>query len=294
MKKTKANTAPSTTARGQRAPKGVLRRLLRTLFEFYPVLLPVTLICILVNAIVSSVPAIFMQNIIAIVDKSYKTGDWASVSGEILGAVGILIVMYIISLIAGFAYTQLMAIITQGSLKKMREKMFSHMQDLPIKYFDTNGHGDIMSYYTNDVDTLRQMISQSLPQMLISGVTLLTVFCIMMYYSAILGLVVVVGVICMVFSARYVTSHSSKYFLRQQVFFISKDSSRVPQKLVCDERVPRFGWMRAIPDPIRRLPSCHRLVKYSLQRYEYSLKLIRKLPNNPLLAPYHPLPHGRR
>ena len=74
MKKTKANTAPSTTARGQRAPKGVLRRLLRTLFEFYPVLLPVTLICILVNAIVSSVPAIFMQNIIAIVDKSYKTG----------------------------------------------------------------------------------------------------------------------------------------------------------------------------------------------------------------------------
>ena len=138
MKKTKANTAPSTTARGQRAPKGVLRRLLRTWFEFYPVLLPVTLICILVNAIVSSVPAIFMQNIIAIVDKSYKTGDWASVSGEILGAVGILIVMYIISLIAGFAYTQLMAIITQGSLKKMREKMFSHMQDLPIKYFDTN------------------------------------------------------------------------------------------------------------------------------------------------------------
>ena len=62
-------------------------------------------------------------------------------------------------------YTQMMAIITQGSLKKLREKMFSHMQDLPIKYFDTNGHGDIMSYYTNDVDTLRQLISQSLPQM---------------------------------------------------------------------------------------------------------------------------------
>ena len=90
-----------------------------------------------------------------------------------------------------------MAIITQGSLKKLREKMFDHMQDLPIRYFDTNGHGDIMSYYTNDVDTLRQMISQSLPQMLISGVTLLTVFCIMMYYSVILGLIVVPGVVCM-------------------------------------------------------------------------------------------------
>lgn len=219
MAKNKTNTAaaPATTARGQRAPKGVLHRLLRTLFEFYPVLLPVALVCILVNAIVSSIPAVFMQNIIAIVDSTYKTGDWSSVSGQILGMVGILVVLYLISLLAGYAYTQLMAVITQGSLKKMREKMFSHMQDLPIKYFDTHGHGDIMSYYTNDVDTLRQMISQSLPQMLISGVTLLTVFGIMMYYSVILGLVVVVGVICMVFSARYVTNRSSKYFLRQQV-----------------------------------------------------------------------------
>ena len=217
MAKNKTNSTPATTARGQRAPKGVLRRLLRTLFEFYPVLLPVALVCILVNAIVSAIPAVFMQNIIAIVDASYKTGDWASVSGQILGMVGILIVLYVISLLAGYAYTQLMAVITQGSLKKMREKMFSHMQDLPIRYFDTHGHGDIMSYYTNDVDTLRQMISQSLPQMLISGVTLLTVFGIMMYYSMILGLVVIAGVVCMVFSARYVTRRSSKYFLRQQV-----------------------------------------------------------------------------
>ena len=217
MAKNKTNTAPSTTPRGQRAPKGVLWRLLKTLFEFYPVLLPITLVCILINAIVSSVPSVFMQNIIALVDSSYKSGDWSSVSGQILTFVGILITMYIISLIAGFCYTQLMAIITQGSLKKLREKMFDHMEDLPIRYFDTNGHGDIMSYYTNDVDTLRQMISQSLPQMLISSVTLLTVFCIMMYYSMILGLIVVAGIVCMTFAARYVTSHSSKYFLRQQV-----------------------------------------------------------------------------
>ena len=217
MAKNKTNTAPTSTARGQRAPKGVLRRLLRTLFEFYPVLLPITLVCILINAVVSSVPSVFMQNIIAIVDDSYKTGDWSSVSGKILGFVGILIIMYVISLIAGLLYTQLMAIITQGSLKKLREKMFSHMQNLPIMYFDTHGRGDIMSYYTNDVDTLRQMISQSLPQMLISGVTLLTVFCIMMYYSMILGLIVVAGIICMAFLARYVTNRSSKYFLRQQI-----------------------------------------------------------------------------
>ncbi len=212
-----SSAAPAAPARGQRAPKGVLRRLLRTLFEFYPVLLPITLVCILINAIVSAAPAVFLQNVIAVVDESYKSGDWASVSGRIITYVIILVGMYIISLIAGTFYTQMMAIITQGSLKKLREKMFSHMQDLPIRYFDTKGHGDIMSYYTNDVDTLRQMISQSLPQMLISGVTLLTVFCIMMYYSMILGLVVVAGVICMVVAARAVTRRSSKYFLRQQI-----------------------------------------------------------------------------
>ena len=217
MAKNKTGTAPTTTARGQRAPKGILRRLLRTLFEFYPVLLPITLVCILINAIVSAAPSIFMQNVIALVDESYQSGDWASVSGRILTYVAILVIMYVISLIAGAFYTQMMAIITQGSLKKLREKMFSHMQDLPIKYFDTNGHGDIMSYYTNDIDTLRQLISQSLPQMTISGITLLVVFCIMMYYSIILALLVVAGIICMTIAARAITSRSSKYFLRQQV-----------------------------------------------------------------------------
>ena len=217
MAQNKTNTTPSTTARGQRAPKGVLRRLLRTLFEFYPVLLPITMVCILINAVVSAAPAIFMQNIIAVVDDSYKSGDWAAVSGKILSFVAILVTMYIVSLIAGAFYTQMMAIITQGSLRKLREKMFSHMQDLPLRYFDTNGHGDIMSYYTNDVDTLRQMISQSLPQMTISAVQLLTIFCIMMYYSITLGVIVVLGVVLMVFAAKAITARSSKYFLRQQI-----------------------------------------------------------------------------
>ena len=215
------NAAPSatrtTTNRGRRAPKGVLRRLLKTLFEFYPVLLPVTLVCILINALVSSMPAVFLQKVIAMVDESYKSGDWSAVSGKILGLVGILVAMYVVSLIAGAFYTQMMAIITQGSLKKLREKMFNHMQDLPIRYFDTNGHGDIMSYYTNDVDTLRQLISQSLPNILISAITLFVVFCIMIYYSVFLALVVVIGVVCMVFAARAITKRSSTYFLRQQI-----------------------------------------------------------------------------
>ena len=209
--------ANNTTGRGKRAPKGVMGRLIRTLFSFYPVLMPVTLACILINAIVSSMPSVFMQNVIAVVEDTYQAGDWAAASGRILTLLGILITMYVISLIAGIFYTQFMAIITQGTLAKLREKMFDHMQDLPIRYFDTHNHGDIMSFYTNDIDTLRQLISQSLPQLTISCVTLISVFCIMMYYSIWLALVVTCGVIIMFFTARYVSGHSSRYFLQQQV-----------------------------------------------------------------------------
>ena len=207
----------TTTGRGQRAPKGVMRRLIRTIFEFYPLLLPITMGCILINAIVSSAPSIFMQNAISIVEDHFQTGDWASASGRIIRLVTILLIMYAVSLIANICYTQLMAIITQGTLAKMRKKMFEHMQDLPIRYFDTHSHGDIMSYYTNDIDTLRQMISQSLPQMTISAVTLFSVFCIMMYYSIWLALVVVSGVMIMLMVTRYVSGHSSSLFLRQQI-----------------------------------------------------------------------------
>ena len=203
--------------RGRRAPKGVLGRLIRTVFEFYPVLLPVTLVCILINAIVSSIPAVFMQNVIAVVEDTYQGGDWAAASGRIVKLLTVLLVLYGISLLAGVLYTQLMAVITQGTLAKLREKMFSHMQDLPIRYFDTHSHGDIMSFYTNDIDTLRQMISQSLPQTMISAVTLLSVFGIMMYYSVWLALVVVLGVVIMTYVARYVSGHSSRFFLKQQM-----------------------------------------------------------------------------
>ena len=97
-----------------------------------------------------------------------------------------------------------MAIITQGSLAKMREKMFNGMQDLPIKYFDTLNHGDVMSYYTNDIDTLRQLISQCIPQLLISVVTIVTVLSIMLYYSIWMTLVVLAGVVCMVLVTKKV------------------------------------------------------------------------------------------
>ena len=200
-----------------KAKKGTLKRLFKMLFEFYPVLLPMVLVCVVLNAMISSIPAVFQQNIIAIVEQSWQTKDWSSASGPILKYVSLLIVFYVLSLAAGYAFAYGMAIVTQGSLKKLRVKMFNGMQDLPIKYFDTHNHGDIMSYYTNDIDTLRQLISQSIPQLIISCVSVLTVFCIMMYYSVWLLLVVLAGVVLMGVVTKKVGSSSAKYFLHQQM-----------------------------------------------------------------------------
>ena len=194
----------------------ILVRLIKMLFSFYPVMLPMALACILFNAIISSIPSIFMQNVISLVEQSWQAGDWAAVGGQILRFVLILVVLYVLSLAAGTVFNQLMAIITQGSLAKMREKMFNGMQDLPIKYFDTHNHGDVMSYYTNDIDTLRQMISQSIPQLIISTVTVLTVLAIMLYFSVWMTLVVLVGVFFMVLVTKKVGGRSSKYFIRMQ------------------------------------------------------------------------------
>lgn len=200
-----------------RAKKGTLGRLIKTLFEFYPVKMPIVLFCIIFSAVVSSIPAIFMQNVIAIVETSWKSGDWDAVSGKVFYYVGLLLVFYILSILSAITYTQMMAGITQGFLKKLRVKMFNGMQNLPVRYFDTHNHGDIMSYYTNDIDTLRQMVSQSIPQLLISSITVLTVFSIMLYFSVWMTIVVVCGVILMFFVTKKVGGNSAKYFVRQQV-----------------------------------------------------------------------------
>ena len=195
--------------------KGLLIRLIKLIFSFYPVLMPVMLILIIFNSVVRSIPSIFMQNVIQIIEES-RTSTWESATSRILGFVGILVIFYVLSLIADFTFTQMMAVITQGTLKKLREKMFANMQKLPIKYFDTNDHGDIMSHYTNDIDTLRQMVSQSLPQMLMSATSVLSLFCIMIYFSVPLTAVVVVGVILMTVFIRKIGGGSSRYFVRQQ------------------------------------------------------------------------------
>lgn len=196
--------------------KNTFTRLIKTLFEFYPVLLPIIIALILFNSVVSSIPSVFMQNIIAVIEKYWRTKDWLHAKPEVLSFVTVLLILYILSLIASFTYNRLMAVVTQGSLMKFREKMFARMESLPIRYFDTNAHGDIMSIYTNDTDTLRQLISQSLPALMQTSIVLLTVFCIMIYYSFWLTGVVLIGCVIMFFITNNFGSKSSRFFIKQQ------------------------------------------------------------------------------
>lgn len=196
--------------------KNTFIRLIKTLFEFYPVLLPIIIALILFNSVVSSIPSVFMQNIIAVIEKYWRTEDWLHAKPEVLSFVTVLLILYILSLIASFTYNRLMAVVTQGSLMKFREKMFARMESLPIRYFDTNAHGDIMSIYTNDTDTLRQLISQSLPALMQTSIVLLTVFCIMIYYSFWLTGVVLIGCVIMFFITKNFGSKSSRFFIKQQ------------------------------------------------------------------------------
>ena len=194
-----------------------LKRLVKLLFSFYPRLLPFIIILILVNAVISSLPSIFQQNIVAILQTAWENGiGWEIVRPEIMHHIVILASLYLTSLLAGVVYNQLMAIFTQGVLNKIRIKLFDHMETLPIRYFDTHQRGDVMSYYTNDVESLRQMISQSFPQLMISAVTLTTILCIMLYYSIPMALVIILGAIVSVFITKKIGGKSSRYFMAQQ------------------------------------------------------------------------------
>ncbi|MBQ8836872.1 MAG: ABC transporter ATP-binding protein [Clostridia bacterium] len=198
--------------------KGVLARVFKLLLESYPVLLPVTALCIICSAIVSAIPSIFTKNVLEVITEFVGSGstDYAAAAEKIVPMILLLIALYVTALILITTYQQLMAFITQGFLSKLRRKMFDGMQNLPVKYFDTHKHGDIMSHYTNDIDTLRQLVSQSMPTFLNSGVIVLTVLCIMLYYSVWMTLVVLAGVCFMIFVSKKAGGGSAKFFVRQQ------------------------------------------------------------------------------
>ena len=197
--------------------KGVFSRLIKMLFSFYPKLVPITIGCILFSSVASSIPDMYIQKVIKIIVEALESGwDWNKASEQIIPMMMFLIMLYLISTVAITVYSQLMAVITQGFLNKMRQSMFKKMQNLPVRYFDTHKHGEIMSYYTNDIDTLRQLISQGLPTLLRAGTVVVAVFFIMMYYSFWLTLLTIVGVIAMMFVSKVMGGGSAKYFLRQQ------------------------------------------------------------------------------
>ena len=193
-----------------------LGRVVRKLFGYYPRLAPLTVVLVLFSSAVSSIPSLFVQNVLAVIEKWYKTGDWAAARPEVVHYLTILGVLYILSLISLVCYTQIMAYMTQGFLDKLRREMFDGMQDLPISYFDTHKHGDIMSHYTNDIDTLRQLVSQALPTLIQSGAIVLVVFSIMLYFSIWLTLVLALGIVAMFFVTKVVGGGSAKYFMKQQ------------------------------------------------------------------------------
>ena len=191
-------------------------RVIRLLFKFYPVLAPLTMVCILFSAGTAAIPAIFIQNVIAVIEKWQVTGNFAAASAEIYPKIAILACLYVLSITAILVHTQLMAYMTQGFLAKMRGAMFDGMQNLPLRYFDTHKHGDIMSYYTNDIDTLRQLISQALPALLQSAAIVLCVLSIMLYYSVLMTAILLVGVCFMLLVSKKMGGGSAKYFIRQQ------------------------------------------------------------------------------
>ena len=208
----KPNNAPR-----QGLKKGVLGRILKMLFKFYPVLVPVTIFCIVFSAVASAIPAVFLQKVIAVITEYVSIGGtWEAASAEIIPKVMLLICFYILSIVSITLYSQLMAYITQGFLYKMRAKMFNGMQDLPIGYFDTHKHGDIMSHYTNDIDTLRQLVSQSLPTLVQCSVIIVSVLAIMLWYSVWLTLIVAAGVVLMTFLSKKIGGGSAKYFIAMQ------------------------------------------------------------------------------
>ena len=186
-------------------------------FGYYPVLAPLTMFCILFSAVVAAVPNFFIiQNVLHAAERWMVSGDWATARAEILPSIWLLIAVYAVALCSQTLETQLMAIMTQGFLDKLRREIFNGMQDLPIRFFDSNKTGDIMSYYTNDIDTMRQLISQSLPSLIRSGAIVLAVFCVMVYSSIWMTLVLLLGVAAMFFVAKTVGGGSARFFMQQQ------------------------------------------------------------------------------
>lgn len=207
---------------GPRGPKPKIKnpgklfaRLMGFIFKKYLPACIIVVICIFVSVLANVQGTMFTKNLIDdYIVPLLKTGrpDY----GPLLAAMGRVAVFYGIGVITTFAYSKIMIYVSQGTIKNLRIELFSHMQDLPIRYFDSHAHGDIMSIYTNDIDTLRQLISQSLPQILNSAITVVSVFVSMVILNIPLTVLTIVMVIVTTVVTKKFAGFSSRYFLSQQ------------------------------------------------------------------------------
>lgn len=208
--------------RGPRDPKPKIKnpgklfaRLMGFIFKKYLPACIIVVICIFVSVLANVQGTMFTKNLIDdYIVPLLKTGtpDY----GPLLAAMGRVAIFYGIGVISTFAYSKIMIYVSQGTIKNLRVELFSHMQDLPIRYFDSHAHGDIMSIYTNDIDTLRQLISQSLPQILNSAITVVSVFVSMVILNIPLTILTIVMVIVTTVVTKKFAGFSSRYFLAQQ------------------------------------------------------------------------------
>ena len=200
-------------------PMKTLKRLLGIIFKSYKLHLSIVFVCIIVSVLANVQGTMFIQKLI----DDYITPMVQSVSAgnpadftPLLMAISRVALFYLIGAAAQFAYSKIMVYVTQGTMRDLRCRIFEHMESLPIKYFDTHPHGDIMSVYTNDVDTLRQMISQSMPQMFSSAITIVSVLVSMIMLSIPLTALTIGMVGVMMLATKTIASKSGKYFLAQQ------------------------------------------------------------------------------
>ena len=192
-----------------------VKRLLKYVTGIYKLQLAIVIISIIVSSVANVLGIQFLKTLI----DDYITpliGNENPDFSQLYVAVIKMGIVYIIGIVATYLYNRLMINVSQGVLRQIRSDMFNHMQTLPIRYFDTHAHGEIMSTYTNDVDTLRQMISQSIPQVFASVITMISIFISMLFTNVYLTFIVLGMVVLMIFISKYLGGNSSKYFVRQQ------------------------------------------------------------------------------
>lgn len=196
-------------------PGRLLKRIMAEVFRHYLPHCILVLICIVVSALANVQASLFLQTLIddyIIPMTQQQDPSFAPLAGALM-RVGCI---YVVGILAAWLNARIMVNVTQGTLRNLRVQLFTHMESLPIRYFDTHPHGDIMSVYTNDVDTLRQMLSQSIPQLVSSAITIVSVFASMCMLSWQLTIVTMLMVALMMFCSKKITQQSGKFFIAQQ------------------------------------------------------------------------------